>query len=599
MNALLRASWALFALAARTDRGRLARASALVILGYLATPLIALGLMAFTNAAIARDAGAATWFAVGVAVLLVVELMAVHFAHLAYFEVGELVEVRLNAQLGDLLHGAHGLHHFDDPRVTDAVALMREGFAQTRDGVEALLQFCGLALQTAVTTILLCWLDPWLILLPIAALPPVLIGDRAQRVLDAAKEATSESTRLAAHLLAVSTSMASAKEVRIFHAEEELIERQAGHWSLVSAALRTAQFKSAALRASGQLLFALAYGGAIIVVISQAAAHEANLGQVVLVITLAVQVSLQVSSALGLLSRLQSCAVTQGRLAKLRERLGEEDTRRSSAVEVVEIPRRLERGIRLENVSFAYPGTDRLVLRELSLDIPPGATTAFVGENGAGKSTLVKLLCGLYEPTAGRIMIDGVDLRDIDPDLWRARLATLFQDFAMFELRLRENVGVGELDRLRDDDALTAALRRAKAEPILERVPGGLDGLLGHGYGDGVELSGGQWQSLGLSRCHLRDDPLLLVLDEPASALDAAAEHALFAQYAESARQAGRDSGAITIFVSHRFSTVRMADVIVVLDQGGLVEVGDHARLMESGGLYAELFGLQARAYRH
>ncbi|GAA0936833.1 ABC transporter ATP-binding protein [Nonomuraea longicatena] len=596
MRTLLRGARELAGLALRADRWRLVRAALLVLLGYLATPLIAVALMGLTDAAVAGDGPAAGAYALAVAVLLVVELMAVHFAHLSYFEVGELAEVGLNERLGGLLHGARGVHHFDEPQVMNSVTLMREGFAQTREGVEALLQFCGLALQVGLTTVLLVRLDPWLLLLPLAALPPVLIAERAQRVLDTAKEKVGESTRLAAHLLAVAVSPASVKEVRIFQAEQQLIARQSAAWQRVSAALGAAHLRSAALRAGGQIFFALAYGGAIVAVISRAVAGQASVGQVVLVITLAVQVSVQVSGVLGLLARLQGAAATLARLHAARRRLepapGEDRTRADA------LPARLERGIRLENVGFSYPGADRPVLHEVSLEIPPGATVAVVGENGAGKSTLVKLLCGLYEPTSGRVLADGLDLRDLPPEAWRARLATLLQDFARFELSLRDNAGAGELRRLRDDEAITAALARAGAERLPEMVPGGLDGLLGHGYGDGVDLSGGQWQRLGLSRTHLREDPLLLVLDEPASALDAAAEHALFERYAASAGQARKESGAVTVFVSHRFSTVRMAELIVVLDQGRVVESGGHARLMADGGLYAELYGLQARAYR-
>ncbi|MFF5211925.1 ATP-binding cassette domain-containing protein [Streptosporangium sp. NPDC000396] len=589
MRSLLRAVSALFVLAARTDGGRLTRASVLMLLGYLATPLISLALMVLTNAAIGGDIAAATWSASAVAVLLVVELMAMHFAHLLYFEVGELGEVTLNARLAELVQGARGVEHFDDPEVADTVVLIREGFAQTRDAIEALLQLCGLALQTVLTAVLLAWLDPWLLLLPLAALPPVLIGDRAQRVLDRVKQETSEDARRAAHLLALATSANSAKELRLFHVAGEVIDRHVGYWSQISVALGRAHLRSAALRGAGQLVFALAYGGAIAIVISRAVAGEVDLGQVILVIALAVQVGAQVSVALGLLARLQVGGLAQERLARLRRRMSEPAGRMPATRPA---PRRLARGIRLENVSFAYPGTDRLVLRDVSLDLPAGGTVAVVGENGSGKSTLVKLLCGLYEPTEGRILVDGVDLREIAPDLWRARLATLFQDFARFELQLRENIGVGELRRLHDDEALVEALRRANAETILSRVPGGLDGLLGLSYGDGVELSGGQWQSLGLSRCQLRDDPLLLVLDEPAAALDAMAEHTLFERYALSARAA-----AVTVFVSHRFSTVRMAGSIAVLDGGRLIEVGGHERLIRQNGLYAELFGLQARTY--
>ena len=231
------------------------------------------------------------------------------------------------------------------------------------------------------------------------------------------------------------------------------------------------------------------------------------------------------------------------------------------------------------------------------MDIPAGSVLALVGENGAGKSTLVKLLCGLYQPTSGRILIDGQDLAGLDPARWRSRVATLFQDFHRIELTLGESIGHGDIARAGDTEAVSAAAGKARADRVLRAVPGGLAGYLGHSYCDGTELSGGQWQTVGLARTLMRQHPLLLILDEPAAALDASAEHDLFERYASSAAQAGREDGGITVLISHRFSTVRMADLIAVLDHGQLTECGTHRELMTARGLYAELFTLQARAY--
>ncbi len=224
-------------------------------------------------------------------------------------------------------------------------------------------------------------------------------------------------------------------------------------------------------------------------------------------------------------------------------------------------------------------------------------TLALVGENGAGKSTLVKLLCGLYLPTSGRILVDGADLADLDPQRWRARVATLFQDFTKIELTLGESIGHGDVARIADPSAVAAAVSQARAQRVLRSVTGGLDGYVGRSYTDGAELSGGQWQTIGLARSLMRQAPLLLVLDEPAAALDASAEHELFERYASTAGRAGHGQGGVTVLVSHRFSTVLMADRIAVLEQGRLAEFGSHRDLMAAGGLYAELFALQARAY--
>jgi ATP-binding cassette subfamily B protein len=261
------------------------------------------------------------------------------------------------------------------------------------------------------------------------------------------------------------------------------------------------------------------------------------------------------------------------------------------------VPERIERAIAFEDVSFAYPGTDRLVLQDVSLRLPAGAVVAVVGENGAGKSTLVKLLAKLYEPTSGRILVDDVDLARVPAEGWRRRLAGAFQDFFRFELRARQSVGLGDVPRVEDAAAVAAAVERAGAGDVVDHLVLGLDTQLGPTWPEGVEVSFGQWQKLALARGFMRDEPLVLVLDEPTAALDAETEHALFERYAAGVREAAV-GGRITILVSHRFSTVRMADLIVVLDGARVVEVGSHAELMARGGQYSELYDIQAAAYR-
>jgi ATP-binding cassette subfamily B protein len=224
---------------------------------------------------------------------------------------------------------------------------------------------------------------------------------------------------------------------------------------------------------------------------------------------------------------------------------------------------------------------------------------AIVGENGAGKSTLVKLLCRFYDPVSGRVTIDGTDLARLPTEAWRTRLAGAFQDFFRFELRASETVGVGDLDRIDERAAVDAAVDRAGARDVVDRLGQGLETQLGISWDEGVEVSFGQWQKLALARGFMRDHPLLVVLDEPTAALDAETEHALFERYAASARDAaGLADGRITVLVSHRFSTVRMADLIIVLDGARVVEVGTHDALVARKGQYAELYNIQAAAYR-
>jgi ATP-binding cassette subfamily B protein len=260
-------------------------------------------------------------------------------------------------------------------------------------------------------------------------------------------------------------------------------------------------------------------------------------------------------------------------------------------------PDSLRHGIRLDRVSFAYPGTSRVVLDDLSLSLPAGSVVAIVGENGAGKTTLVKLLSKMYEPASGAIYVDETPLAHVHADQWRARMAGAFQDFFRFEFRARHTVGLGDLPRMDDEAAVVKAVDRAGAADVVSRLPSGLDTQLGQTWPGGVEVSFGQWQKLALARGFMRERPLLLVLDEPTAALDAETEHALFERYAAAARENGAD-GRVTVLVSHRFSTVRMAELIVVLDGARLVEVGTHDELMSKGGQYAQLYGIQAAAYR-
>ena len=255
------------------------------------------------------------------------------------------------------------------------------------------------------------------------------------------------------------------------------------------------------------------------------------------------------------------------------------------------VPRPIRMGFQFENVGFRYPGSQRWAVRHLSFTFEPHERIALVGENGAGKTTLVKLLARLYDPDEGRILLDGVDLRDYDLDSLRKNIGIIFQDFVRYDFILRENIGVSQVEALDDDARIREAARRSLADSVAQRVPQGFDQMLGRRFENGVELSGGEWQKVALARAYMRDAQVL-ILDEPTAALDARAEYEVFLRFAELTK------GRMAVLISHRFSTVRMADRILVLKGGELVDDGTHEELLARGGLYAELFSLQAAGYR-
>jgi ATP-binding cassette subfamily B protein len=595
MRDLVRGIGSVLASSWRASPGRLLISALLMTLGNIGGPLMAVFLAVTTDAALDRDTGTAVLAACAVAVAALLNLTMEHFAHVFFFELADLHHLRVERELGDLVQGAVSLELHERQDYADRMELLRKETSELAGGVQTVLTAITLSVQIVLTAVLLARIEPWLLLLPVFAIPPLVAGRMAEARLERAELATAESRRLGWHLLEFAVNPAAAKEIRLFGLQRLLRRRQADARRAEDGPMIRAEVAGLGLRLVGQLLFAVGYVAAVVVVVRAAIGGERSVGDVVLVITLAVQTNAQAAGVVAVADSLQRNARAMSWVRWLRR---ESALVSDPMLADRPVPDTLRDGIDLAGVAFRYPGTDQDVLRDVTIRIPAGATVAIVGDNGAGKSTLVKLLSRFYRPTAGEITVDGVDLRRIDAGRWRERIAAGFQDFVKLEARARNSIGVGDMPRLDDPGALAAAVHRADAQVVVDRLPDGLESYLGKSYEDGEELSGGQWQRVALSRAMMRDEPLLLLLDEPTAALDPLTEHALFERYAASAREVGRRTGAITVLVSHRFSTVRMADLILVVSDGRIAESGDHQALMALDGIYAELFTLQAQAYR-
>ncbi|HYL74642.1 MAG TPA: ABC transporter ATP-binding protein [Bryobacteraceae bacterium] len=497
------------------------------------------------------------------------------------------VAVALEAHVAGLQASVSSIAHHERPEYIDRLGMLRNQVFVLDHIYVSLFATCGWILRLVVTVALLMSIHPALALLAVFALPTVLASTWRPAVERAAEEQGLAANRLARHLFTTATTAPPGKEVRVTGIGQRLVNQRRAAWERWYGPVAAARWGSALWHSLGWAIFGAAYVGAVVFVSSRTGATP---GQVLLVLAAGARLSAYIGATVGEIGFLRGFWMDGSRRMAWLEDYAASLTEHAD----LHAPDQLLQGIRFEHVSFAYPGTDRCVLDDVNLELKPGSVVAIVGENGAGKSTLVKLLCKLYQPTEGRILADGVDLARIPADEWRSRMAGAFQDFFRFEFRARHTVGVGDVPRLDDEPAVVSAVDRAGAADVVQRFASGLETQLGPTWPGGVEVSFGQWQKLALARGFMRDRPLVLVLDEPTAALDAETEHALFERYAAAVRGGDR----ITILVSHRFSTVRMADLIVVLDGARVVEVGSHEALLAKNGQYAELYGIQAAAYR-
>ncbi len=500
------------------------------------------------------------------------------------------VTIALESHVARLQAGISTIAHQERPEYLDRLSVLREQIFTLDHMYMSVFATAGWILRLAITVALLATVNPILVLLVVFALPTVAATSWRPVVERTAQERGAQSDRLARHLFTVTTTASPGKELRLLGIGPDLGARRRSAWEQWYGPVAAARTRSSVWYALGWAVFAAAYVGAIAI---SATGPQASAASAILVLTAGARLSSYVGATVGEIGFLRGVWMNGSqRLAWL------EDYAAAAAAEADQpAPAELTGGIRFEHVTFFYPGTSRPALADVSLFLPKGSVVAVVGENGAGKTTLVKLLAKLYHPTCGRILIDGTDLARIEPGQWRERMAGAFQDFFRFEFRAGQTVGLGDVPRVDSEPALTTAIDRAGAADVVRSLPDGLRTQLGPTWPGGVDVSYGQWQKLALARGFMRDEPLVAALDEPTAALDAETEHQLFERYASRARERRR-RGSITILVSHRFSTVRMADVIVVLDGARMAESGTHDELMARGGRYAELYRIQAAAYQ-
>lgn len=577
-------------------RGQLLLTAGVLIVNGLSSLLYPVGMALVINAAVKHDANELLFGIALVAVLFTVWWACGMYGGIAAAKLSQQTAFYLTARVAEQLHAIGGIDHLERPSYRTELDILQENLQLLGNGARQMLVIMAVLVRTVGAVVILGVIYLPLGLLPLVAIAPILGERYSVAIRQAAEERLADRRRLANELFELATSAGPAKELRVFGAAQPLRARHAELANELTRELNGVTLRGSLSGIVGWLVFAAGFVVGITAVVIRATHGHASIGEVVLAVTMIQTVQFQVGQVAQGVGALLTTVRHARRLLWLEDYAAtEHQTIHARAVGAP--PAALTRGIRLERVSFSYPLGDETVLSDVDLILPAGSAVAIVGENGAGKTTLIKLLTGMYQPTAGQILLDDTPLTDIDPAAWRSRTAATFQDFIQFELIAQEVVGIGDIEQISHEPAVAAAVDRANAQAVIDELRDGLSTPLGSSFEAGQQLSGGQWQRLALARGMMRPSPLLLILDEPTASLDALSEAALFERYL-AARASARASGAITVLVSHRFSTVRMADVIVVLEQGRITEHGSHEQLMQAGGLYAQLFEMQARAYR-
>jgi ABC-type multidrug transport system fused ATPase/permease subunit len=549
-------------------------------------------------AAHAAAAGAARDVAVGRAVRFVLfELAAVGGSALLERALG-LVRQNVGSRLGidvnvAILQKAQqlDLRHFEDPEFYDKLTrARREASSRPLSLIQGNFQLLRNALTLAGYIALLVRFSGWMVVALLAATVPAFIAEaRFSGAAFRLRNWRSPDARRLNYLEYVMANDEHAKEVKLFGLGPLLLARYrslAERFYTEDKDLATRRTVWAYLLS---LVSTLVFYGCYALIVIATARGGLSLGDMTLYLAAFRQGQLAFQSILTAIGGMYEDTLY---MSNLFEFLEIETTSAAPPALSPTESTATERGLRFDHVGFKYPEADKWALRDIDLFLPKGQSLALVGENGAGKTTFIKLLAGLYRPTEGRVLLDGRDLRNWDETELRHRIGVIFQDFNQYQLLVRENVGFGSVEHLDDEVRTHRAVDSGGAKELVAGLTDGLDTQLGRWFKSGAELSGGQWQKVALARAFMREEADILILDEPTAALDAEAEHAVFERFRQ------LTAGRTAILISHRFPTVRMADRILVLEHGRVIEDGSHAELLKAGARYAELFGLQASGYR-
>ncbi|HWQ52995.1 MAG TPA: ABC transporter ATP-binding protein [Bryobacteraceae bacterium] len=480
------------------------------------------------------------------------------------------------------------LASFEDPVFYDKLERARRQTTGRLGLLAALLNLCQDTLSLVSLSAALVVFSPWLMVLLVAAVIPAFLGETHFSTLAySVLYRWTPQRRELDYLRLLGASVQSAKEVKIFGLGAYLANRYREVSERIYQENKGVAVKRATIGSLLNLVATGGYYGGYAVVLVRTMAGAISIGTFTFLTGSFYRSRTYIERILQALNDVSDQALYLGDLFDFFAM----QPSIVSAAGALPAPRPIRSGFEFRNVSFAYPGASRPVLRDVNFRLEPAQKVALIGENGAGKTTLVKLLARLYDPTGGQVLLDGVDLREYSVEDLRKEIGVIFQDYMRYEMLAKENIGFGEIDDIHDGRRIESAGMKSLASDVVDRLPNGYDQMLGRRFEGGVDLSGGEWQKFALARAYMRDAQLL-ILDEPTATLDARAEYQVFQRFAELTR------GRMAVLISHRFSTVRMADGILVLADGQVRERGTHDQLVALGGRYAELFELQAAGYR-